>query len=61
MIGWLLDTNVISEIGKRRSEPRVVNWISEQPEETLYLSVLTIAEGDKGLRNLTRTILRAHA
>lgn len=52
MIGWLLDTNVISEVGKRRPSERVIAWLADQPEETLRLSILTLGEGDQGLAML---------
>jgi predicted nucleic acid-binding protein len=52
LIGWLLDTNVISEVIKRQPDERVVSWLADQPEETLYVSVLTLGEGDQGLAML---------
>jgi hypothetical protein len=50
--GWLLDTNVIAEISGTRPDPRVAAWIESQPEHLLYLSILTIAEFQKGIHNL---------
>ncbi|HSC28046.1 MAG TPA: type II toxin-antitoxin system VapC family toxin [Vicinamibacterales bacterium] len=47
--GFLLDTNVISELMKRRPNRRVVDWIDATPEELLYLSVITIGEIRKGI------------
>ena len=52
MNGWLLDTNVISEIGGAKPEPRVVRWIKTQPDHKLFLSILTIAEYWKGIEHL---------
>lgn len=52
MIGWLLDTNVIAELSSRRTEPRIAAWIATQPEDTLFISVLTLAEYDKGIATL---------
>ena len=40
----LLDTNVISEPLRAMPEPRVVQWLDAQPLETVYLSVITVAE-----------------
>jgi predicted nucleic acid-binding protein len=54
LIGWLLDTNILSEASKLRPHERVIDWLQAQPEEVLYLSVLTIAEGDKGISKLDR-------
>lgn len=52
MTGWLLDTNVISAISGTKPEPRVAKWIAEQPEHSLFLSILTLAEYRKGIANL---------
>ncbi len=49
MSGFLLDTNVISELVKGRPEPRVVAWIEATDESLLYLSVLTLGEIRKGI------------
>lgn len=49
MIGWLLDTNVISALNKRNCDKRVEAWFLAQPEELLHLSVLTFGEFDKGI------------
>lgn len=40
----LLDTNVVSEPLRAAPEPRVVEWLDAQPLETLFLSVVTVAE-----------------
>jgi toxin FitB len=50
--GWLLDTNVVSALSGARPEPRVAKWIAGQPEHSLFLSVLTLAEYRKGIANL---------
>jgi len=50
--GWLIDTNVIAEIGGARPDARVLHWIQAQPEHTLYLSILTLAEYRKGVEHL---------
>jgi toxin FitB len=43
-VGYLLDTNVISESRKRDGSARVKSWVSEALGPTLYISVLTIGE-----------------
>jgi predicted nucleic acid-binding protein len=40
----LLDTNVISEPLRQSPDERVIAWIDAQPMETLFLSVITVAE-----------------
>lgn len=49
MIGWLLDTNVIAALINPNGAPSVKTWASEQPEEALFLSILTLGEYDKGI------------
>lgn len=44
MKGWLLDTNVVSELRKRQCHPNVKTWADAQAPNTLYLSKVTIAE-----------------
>ena len=53
-MNWLLDTCVISEPTKRSPEPRVIQWLAAQPEETCFLSVLTLGELRKGASKLPR-------
>jgi len=49
MSGFLLDTNVVSELMKARPNRHVAAWIEATPESLLYLSVLTIGEVRKGI------------
>jgi toxin FitB len=49
---WLLDTNVISEPGKRRPEPKVVDWLDSLDEWECALSVITVGEIEKGIHAL---------
>jgi len=51
--GFLLDTNVISEITRPRPDPGVVKWIESTDESILYLSVLTVGEIRKGISLLS--------
>lgn len=44
MTGWLLDTNVLSELRRPRPEARVASFVSRQPLEHLYVSTVTFAE-----------------
>ena len=52
MIGWLLDTNVVASLINPQGAPTVKGWAAHQDERTLFLSVLTLAEFDKGVHNL---------
>jgi predicted nucleic acid-binding protein len=42
--GWLLDTNVLSELRRKRPEPAVERFIAEQSLSDLYVSEVTFAE-----------------
>lgn len=52
MRGWLLDTNVVASLIAPNGAPSVKKWASKQDEDRLWLSVLTLAEYDKGIANL---------
>lgn len=52
MIGWLLDTNVIAALINPNGAPSVKSWATTQPEELLFISILTLGEYDKGIHNL---------
>lgn len=52
MSGFLLDTNVISELVKPKSEPKVTAWVDSIDESLLHLSVLTLGEIRKGIASL---------
>lgn len=60
MSGFLLDTNCISELVRRRPEPRVLEWMEATDETMLYLSVLTVGEIRKGLAGLSQGKRRTH-
>lgn len=53
MTQWLLDTNVLSELRRPRPEPRVVAFISAEPLEHLYVSVVTLAEIRFGIESVS--------
>lgn len=44
MSGWLLDTNVLSELRRAKPERKVLSFIGAQPLELLYVSSVTFAE-----------------
>ena len=43
-MAWLLDTNILSERRKPKPEPRVTAFYDTLPLNTLYISVVSIAE-----------------
>ena len=52
MKGWLLDTNVVAALINPRGAPSVKSWAAAQEESRFHISVLTLAEYDKGIHNL---------
>lgn len=44
MKGFLLDTNILSELRRPRPEPRVVDFVGRQALESLFVSSVTFAE-----------------
>ena len=52
MRGWLLDTNVISELRRPRPELRVVAFVSGKPLEELFVSSVTLAELRFGIESV---------
>lgn len=44
MTGWLLDTNVVSELRKTRPDNHVKAWSEAQAADSLFLSSVTLAE-----------------
>lgn len=52
MSGWLLDTNVISELRKHRPERKVVSFVASAPLDELYVSIVTLAEIRFGIESV---------
>ncbi len=50
---YVLDTCAISELIRPKPFPGVAEWVRNQQEEHLYLSVLTLGELRKGVERLT--------
>ena len=59
MSGFLLDTNVISELIKPRPDTNVTTWIETTDESLLYLSILTLGEIRRGIAVLPQSRRRA--
>lgn len=51
-MSFLLDTCVISELNSKRPNPLVVRWIDSVDPDSVYLSVVTIGEIQKGIEKL---------
>jgi predicted nucleic acid-binding protein len=57
--GWLLDTNVISELRRPRPSARVRSFIASQRLEDLFVSTVTFAEIRFGIEALGDPIRRS--
>lgn len=60
---YILDTNVVSEFRRLRPEPKVIAWLNDVDPETVYVSVVTLGELQKGIAKLAdaprRQVLQA--
>jgi predicted nucleic acid-binding protein len=57
--GFLLDTNILSELMRPRPEAKVTGWIAAQNIETLFLSVVSIGELETGFTTMLDAQRRA--
>jgi toxin FitB len=51
-LSYLIDTNVLSELRRKKPDPKVVKWLSARAPTQLYVSVLTLGEIRKGIEQL---------
>ena len=55
MSGFLLDTNIISQVYRADASASFMRWLDEQGTlDAVYLSVITVHEMEKGIRLLER-------
>ena len=54
-MSWLLDTCAISEYAKKAPAAKVIAWLDEQDETSLFISVVTLGEIEKGILKLRAT------
>lgn len=52
-MSYLVDTNVISELRRKRPDPNVADWFTKRSASSLFLSVLTLGEIRKGIEKYT--------
>jgi toxin FitB len=57
--GWLLDTNVLSELRRARPNPKVERFVASQPLDLLFVSAVTFAEIRFGIECLADPARRA--
>ena len=59
MIGWLLDTNILSELRRPKPERKVTAFVAAQPLDLLYVSAVTLAEIRFGIERASGATRRA--
>jgi hypothetical protein len=59
MTGWLLDTNILSELRRPRPERKVVTFVAAQSLELLHISTVTLAEIRYGIERVADPARRA--
>lgn len=59
MTGWLLDTNILSELRRKTPAPAVVEFVSSTPLHQLHVSSVTFAEIRYGIECLADPERRA--
>jgi predicted nucleic acid-binding protein len=59
LTGWLLDTNILSELRRSKPERKVLAFVATQPLELLHVSAVTFAEIRFGIERVTDTGHRA--
>jgi predicted nucleic acid-binding protein len=57
--GWLLDTNILSELRRPRPQRKVLAFVAAQPLELLYVSSATFAEIRFGIERVADAGRRA--
>lgn len=53
--GFLLDTNVVSEVAKVRPHPGLIAWLIQQAVGSLFISFTVSFETKRGIERLART------
>jgi len=57
--GFLLDTNVLSDAGKKKPNPGLAAWLQDVDEELLHISSLSIGELRRGVDRVAEANKRA--
>ena len=59
-MNYVVDSCVVSELIKVRSDKNVIDWIEALEEERLFLSVLTLGEIEKGIAKLPLSLRKSN-
>ena len=58
MKGYLLDTNIPSEMTRSRPAPQVEQWLDQVDDDALFLSVISLSEILRGITRLPESTRR---
>lgn len=59
MIGWLLDTNILSELRRPKPNQKVIDFVAAQSLDLLFVSIVTFAEIRFGIEAIVDPVRRA--
>ena len=51
---YLLDTNVLSALRRPERSPHVLRWLADKADDSLFLSVVTLGEIERGIAQQTQ-------
>jgi predicted nucleic acid-binding protein len=54
-MGYLLDTNILSEPRRSKPNPQVIGWLDRLAPSAVFVSVISIGEIHRGIANVRRT------
>jgi toxin FitB len=54
-VNFLIDTVVLSELRKTKPSRKVVQWLKAQERESLFISVVSIGEIERGIEKVRKT------
>jgi toxin FitB len=57
--GWLLDTNIFSELRRPKPNPKVVGFVASKSLDLLFVSIVTFAEIRFGIERVSDATRRA--
>jgi toxin FitB len=57
--GWLLDTNILSELRRPKPNPKVVGFVASKSLDLLFVSIVTFAEIRFGIERVSNATHRA--
>ena len=53
-MSFLLDTVVLSELGKAKPSRNVIRWVKSQDADRLFISVVSIGEIERGIEKVRK-------